>query len=145
MATKTITSANSRFTLSIPDVFPAPVALQGYAADDAFDNEAVDAAEILIGVDGLMSAGYTPFLTKMTIAFQANSPSIDVIDTWLGAMKSATEILYAQGSIELPSVGRAYTLVDGVLSRPKQIVGAKKVLQPVTHEITWAGIIPTVI
>jgi hypothetical protein len=56
----TITIANSVFTLTATAVFPVPQALQGYAADDAFTTEAIAMADVVIGVDGKLSAGYTP-------------------------------------------------------------------------------------
>ena len=71
-----ITSANAIYTLIIPDVFPAPQQLQGFATDDAFDTDASDVVEARIGVDGIASYGFTPFLVTQTIHFQSDSPSI---------------------------------------------------------------------
>jgi hypothetical protein len=138
----TITAANSVFTLSIPDVFPTPIQLQGYAADDAFSTEDVEPAEARMGVDGLMSAGYTPFMTKFPIMFQADSPSIIIFDSWLGAMKAAQEVFYADASIYLPSVGKSYTCTKGVLTGAKQLPDVKKLLEPMRYTITWESIIP---
>ncbi|WP_321899871.1 phage tail fiber protein [Paraburkholderia heleia] len=53
----TITSANSAFSISVTDLYPVPQAIHGYAADDAFTAEAVEMAEIVMGVDGHMSGG----------------------------------------------------------------------------------------
>ena len=71
----TITSANSVFTIVIAGLFPAPVQLQGYASDKAFTTEALDLAEVQMGVDGRMTAGFVPNPTKQTITLQADSPS----------------------------------------------------------------------
>lgn len=142
MSNNTITSANAVFTLNIPDVFPTPQLLEGYATDDGFDTEVVDTAEAKMGVDGIMSAGFTPFITKQTIHFQADSPSIQVIDDWLGAMESAQEVFFASASIVLPSVGRAYTFNKGALTKGKKLPDAKKLLEPVTYEISWESVSP---
>lgn len=139
---RTITSANAVFTLSIPDIFPVPITLQGFATDDAFDNENVELAEAKMGVDGRMSAGYTPNPTKMTLHFQADSDSIDIIEQWGGAMKAAQEVFFAQASIVMQSVGRSYTFTQGALTGFKNLPDAKKLLEPVTYTITWESVNP---
>ena len=142
MAKRTITSANSVFTLVVPDVFPVPQNLQGYAVDDAFDTESVELSEALMGVDGRMSAGYTPYITPMTIHLMADSPSIDLFDAWRGAETAAQEVFFAQATIVLPSVGRAYVLNNGVLTNYKPLSDAKKVLQAVSYTIKWEAVNP---
>lgn len=139
---RTITSANSVFSLSAPDVSPVPVNLQGYAADEAFDNEDVTVAETIMGVDGKMSAGFTPFITKMPITLQADSPSIAFFEQILGAMKASQEVIFVQATIVEPSVGKAFNCINGVLTRVKQLAGAKKVLQPQNFMIDWEDVEP---
>jgi hypothetical protein len=142
----TITSANSQVILSIPDVFPTPIALQGYAADDAFSVESFETAEALMGVDGVMSAGYTPNIKKFTIVFQADSASLEVMDAWVGAMESNNEVYFANMVIVLPSLGtngKSYNFTKGALTGAKKLPDAKKVLQPVAYVISWESIDPT--
>ena len=142
MAKRTITSANSVFTLVVPDVFPVPQNLQGYAVDDAFDTESVELSEALMGVDGRMSAGYTPYITPMTVHLMADSPSIDLFDAWRGAETAAQEVFFAQATIALTSVGRSYVLNKGVLTNYKPLSDAKKVLQAVSYTIKWEAVNP---
>ena len=71
----TITAINSVFMLSIFPIYPAPQKLQGYAADDAYDTEAADIAHVVMGVDGFMSAGFIPYLTRQTISIMPDIPS----------------------------------------------------------------------
>lgn len=137
----TITSANSSLTLSVPDVFAVAQPIQGYAADDAFTNEAIDSAEALMGVDGIMSAGFTPAITKFSISLQADSPSVATMDTIIGAMKAAKEVFPIDASVVLPSVGKVYTLTKGYLTKVKQLSDAKKVLQPVQYEISFESVV----
>lgn len=137
---RTITSANSQFVLTIPDVFPAPVVMQGYAADDAFSVEAFDVAETLMGVDGNMSAGFVPNVKKLTFMLQADSPSLAAIEAWLGAMETAREVIFASAVIVLPSTQRTYIFTKGVLTNAKKLPDGKKVLQPVPYVITWQDI-----
>ena len=140
MDNSTITSANSVFTLVVAGLFPAPVQLRGYASDKAFTTEAVDLAEVQMGVDGRMTAGFVPNPVKQTITLQADSPSKDIFTTVIQAMKTAREVFYISGSISLPSTGESFALTRGILTNAKQIPDAQKVLQPVEYVITWEAI-----
>ena len=136
----TITSANSVFTIVIAGLFPTPVQLQGYASDKAFTAEALDLAEVQMGVDGRMTAGFVPNPTKQTITLQADSPSKDIFTALIQAMKTAREVFYISGTIALPSTGESFTLTRGILTNAKQIPDAQKVLQPVDYVITWESV-----
>ena len=140
MDNSTITSANSVFTLVVAGLFPAPVQLKGYASDKAFTTEAVDLAEVQMGVDGRMTAGFVPNPVKQTITLQADSPSKDIFTAVIQAMKTAREVFYISGSISLPSTGESFTLTRGILTNAKQIPDAQKVLQPVDFQITWESV-----
>lgn len=140
MADTTITSANSVFTLVVAGLFPAPVQLQGYASDKAFTTEAIDLAEVQMGVDGRMTAGFVPNPVKQTITLQADSPSKDIFTALIQAMKTAREVFYVSGSIALPSTGESFTLTRGILTNAKQIPDAQKVLQPVDFTVTWESV-----
>ena len=140
MDNSTITSANSVFTLVVAGLFPAPVQLKGYASDKAFTTEAVDLAEVQMGVDGRMTAGFVPNPVKQTITLQADSPSKDIFTAVIQAMKTAREVFYISGSISLPSTGESFTLTRGILTNAKQIPDAQKVLQPMDFVITWESV-----
>jgi hypothetical protein len=140
MADTTITSANSVFTIVVASLFPVPVQLQGYSSDKAFTTEALDLAEVQMGVDGRMTGGYTPMPTKQTITLQADSPSRSIFSTLIQATKTAREIFYISGSIALPSTGESYTMTRGILTNVKQIPDVQKVLQPVDFIITWESV-----
>lgn len=140
MSDTTITSANSVFTIVVPGLFPAPVQLRGYSSDKAFTTEAIDLAEVQMGVDGRMTAGFVPNPVKQTITLQADSPSKDIFTALIQAMKTAREVYFVSGSIALPSTGEAFTLTRGILTNAKQIPDAQKVLQPVDYVITWESV-----
>ena len=140
MDNSTITSANSVFTLVVAGLFPAPVQLRGYASDKAFTTEAVDLAEVQMGVDGRMTAGFVPNPVKQTITLQADSPSKDIFTAVIQAMKTAREVFYISGSISLPSTGESFALTRGILTNAKQIPDAQKVLQPMDFQITWESV-----
>ena len=138
-----ITSSNSTFTLMIPPIFPSPQVLEGYAVDDAFSVDDLVLAEVQMGVDGKMSAGFTPNVSTMTISLQADSPSILVFEYWTQVMKGAKEIFVGQGAISILSVSKNYILTNGVLTAVKQLSDAKKVLAPQSFTITWETITPS--
>lgn len=137
MAETTITSANSVLTLIVAGLFPAPVQIQGYATDKAFATEAIDFAEVQMGVDGRMTAGYVFNPVTQTITLQADSPSRDFFSTVIQSMQTAREIFYFSGEIALPSTGERFILTRGVLSNAKQLPDALKVLQPVDFQFKW--------
>lgn len=132
-----ITSADSVFTIVVPGLYPAPVQLQGYAADKAFATDAVELAEVQMGVDGRLTAGYTPNPVKQTITLQADSPSVAIFEAITAASKAARTVFTLTGNITLPGTGEVYSMVRGFLTSAKQIPDAQKVLQPRDYVITW--------
>lgn len=144
MSDTTITSANSIFVLVVPGLFSG-VKLQGYAADKAFAAEAIDLAEVQMGVDGRMTGGYVPNPTPQSITLQADSPSRDIFSALIAATKQAREVYWISGTITLPATGETFSLSRGLLTKGQQIPSAEKVLQPVEYEITWESIVRSLI
>ncbi len=138
---RTITAANSVFMLSVANLFAVPQKLSGYATDDAFMVEASDMGDVVVGVDGNVSAGFIPFLTPMTITLQADSNSIAMFDTITGAQVSAREMYELSASIFLPATSKIYTLTKGYLTNAKVMPDVKKVLGPQTYQLTWGLIV----
>ncbi|WP_048996431.1 phage tail fiber protein [Burkholderia multivorans] len=137
----TITSANAVFMLAVTDLFPVPQQLQGFAADDIFDTEALTPAEVVMGVDGKLSAGYTPVPTKQNISLQADSDSNLIFEAWHLAQQTAKEVYFASAIVRLPSVSKSYVLTNGVLTSYMPIPDAKKILQPRKFQITWESVV----
>lgn len=139
---RTITAANSVYMLGVARLYPIPQQLQGYGADKAFDTDAAETAEVVKGVDGIMSAGFIPTITSQSIEIQADSPSSQIFEDWDSAQRAIKEIYFANGIIILPSVARQYVLVRGVLSSVMRVPGTRKVLQARTWIIKWDSISP---
>lgn len=136
----TITSANASLTLNVPGVFPIPVPIEGFSTDDAFDTENVTPNETLMGVDGTLSGGYTPYPVKQKIVLQADSASLSVFDQWRQAMDQAKEAYPASMTIVAPSIGKVFTFLQGFLTGSMPAPPGKKVLQPQTFEITFQSV-----
>jgi hypothetical protein len=139
---KTITSANSVYMLQILDLFPTAQQLQGYSTDAAFATESYDPVEAMMGVDGIMSAGWVPVIKKQTISLQADSSSCDIFDAWNSAQQTARELYFAMGTIVLPALGKEYTMWKGVLSTYVPHAEAAKTLRFRQFGITWAEVLP---
>jgi hypothetical protein len=141
----TITSANAVLMLAVVPVYAVPQQIQGFSTDDAFDVEAAEFAQVMMGVDGKMSAGFVPNVTRMTINLQADSTSMSFFENWDQAQKVSQDLYPASGTITLPSLSKSYTMSNGILTSIVQAPRAGKVLQPRAFTITWQSITPALI
>jgi hypothetical protein len=140
-----ITSADAVYMLGIPGVFNSPQQLQGFSTEDIFDTEAVDAAQLMMGVDGFLSGGFIFVEFKQTVSLQGDSDSNALFDTWYAAQVAAKQLFPANGTIQLPAIGRSAALTRGFLTSYTPLPDAKKVLQPRKFGITWNKIEPAAI
>ena len=132
-----LTSANSALTLQIAGLFPVPQSIQGYAVDDAFAIDSVKKVETLMGVDGKLSAGYTPAPKIIHISLQADSPSNQIFDAWDAAQEAGLEPLACNITISAPSLGAKYILTKGFFTDLSPMPDAKKIFQPRKYSITF--------
>jgi hypothetical protein len=140
MAERTLTSANSVLTLVIAGLYPVPQQIQGFATDRSFATQAVQRAEVMMGVDGKMSAGFTPNPVAQTITLQADSQSKDVFSIWDQAQVTAREVFFASGTLTIPATGETFVLTRGALVNLNPIPDGGKTLQPQTYAITWESV-----
>lgn len=141
MADRSITSADSVFSLSSADFALAATILEGYAADAAFAMENADTAETMLGVDGKLSAGWIPRSYNQTITLQADSKSRKVFDALVMAQDATRNIFRLNGVITLPGNQYSYTLSRGVLKNYTAMPTAQRVLQPLTFVIEWERVL----
>lgn len=138
----TITSANVTLALGATGVFSTPQVIQSFSMDDIFDHEMTDWAEVQLGADGIGVAGWVPRLNKQTITLLPSSASVLFFETVQqaqdgGPFGNGPDVVYLFGSLRYPSIGRRYTLNQGVITRGAAAPSAKKVLVPRQFEITW--------
>ena len=138
----TITSANATIFVGAKGFFPVPQQLQGFAVDDVYDVSEISPAEVLMGVDGIMSAGFVFVPVPQNFALQADSPSIAFFDALFAGQVTAKEIIFLFGITHLPSIGKSFTMNNGVLTNYKPMPDGKKVLQPQKFGITWNSVTP---
>lgn len=140
-----LTGANTIIVFSINGLFPVPQQLQGFDVDDVFDTDAIESAQVRMGVDGKMSAGFVFVEVKQNFALQADSPSIDFFDSWWAAQQVARVILRATAVVTLTEVGKKWTMTNGVLTSYKPIPDTKKLLQAQKFQVTWESMFPAII
>lgn len=136
-----ISSANSVFMLAVNTVYPVPQMLQGYSTDDAFDADAIEPAEVRMGVDGKLSAGFVYVPVRIGVTLQADSPSVQIFDTWYAAQKALSDVYFANGLIRLPSLQRSYVLSNGILTGYVPLPSAKRTLDPLKFMVTFESVV----
>lgn len=142
-----ITSANAQLTLTARNrsgaIIVGPFTIQGYAVDAAFAMDPVSAAEAVMGVDGKMAVGRTPYITEHNISLMANSPSVELMDTIENAQQALGDQLVLDGFISAPSLGRGAALVNGALTTLTKFATAAKTFNvPMTYKISWESVTP---
>lgn len=131
--------------LAIGGIVPVPQRIEGFSSDAAWSFEDIENVEIVMGIDGAMSAGFVHVAKKMLITVMPNSKSADLFELWYIAQQTASEIFYADATAMYPATGKKYALSKGVLSRTKVAPDVKKTLQPIEYGITWESISPSLI
>ena len=139
----TITSANSVFTLTVSPLYPTPVQLQGYAADDAFTAAEVEMVETIMGIDGKLSGGYTPYPVPLEFTLQADSASNIVMDLIMDYQDAQREVLSCAASVMIPSLRMVYVFSNGFFKKGSTLSSAKKVMQPRKFGLEFNNVLRT--
>lgn len=139
-----ITSANAIVTLTVAGLYDTPIQLEGFMAEDIFKMASATHAETTMGADGRKTAGFVYTMRSQTFALQPDSPSCDVIDTWINAEQQAVDTFRADGQITLRSLGqngKVWTMSNGTLKEYNQMPDAGKVLQGRHFTIEWERVV----
>jgi hypothetical protein len=136
-----ITSANSTLLIGINGLFTVPQQIAGFSSDDAYSMSAVDNKELMIGVDGVLSAGWIPAIKVLEITLQADSPSNTMFESWYQTEELARTPYFGFGIIHQPSINRSYALTNGVLKNYTPLAQAQKVLRPRKFEIHFQTVL----
>ena len=143
MVAKTLTGAGTIIMLSVPGLFDTPQQLQGFATDDIYDTDQIDAAETLMGVDGVLSGGYINVPVMQNFALQADSDSIEFFETWWSTNQSLQTVLTATGTTALTALQKKFAMIKGFLRRYKPMPDGKKLYQPQKFAIEWQQVTPS--
>ena len=137
--TATLTVANSSIVLTVEGLYPNGVALTGYAADNVFEMQAVENGEFSMGIDGKLSAGWVPNPIPLTLTFQADSPSLRIMQEIWQREQSTRDKLRTGLTIALPSNNMRYTARDGFM-QSFQAPSGQRILQPGVAVFTFGRI-----
>lgn len=132
-----ITSANAVVILTVDDIYPNGIQLQNFATDSSFAVDDSTLAEARMGVDGHLSAGYTPAPRTVTISLEAGSPSVEQLNNLAENMQLNMAVRKCQLQITIPSRGKEYTLKNGVMLTAHTIPDGKKVLDPTNWQFIF--------
>jgi hypothetical protein len=140
-----ITGATAVVMLSIPGLYSIPQQLQGFAADDIFDVDQIASAETLMGVDGVLSAGFVFVPINQRITLQADSASNAIFDTWWASQQQIQDLYFANAVVYLTALGTKWNLTKGALTSYKPLPAVKKLVQPRPYTIQWQSSLPSVV
>lgn len=143
MTIRTLTSANAIIIINSADVFPkAPAQLQGFSADNIYGVDPIETGEAVMGVDGILSAGYTPKPTMQKFSIQSDSLSVDFFEAIYEQQKLNETMYELTGTTTLPSVQKRFTMTRGFMTLYSPMPPAGKILNPRDFTITWGSVIP---
>lgn len=137
-----ITSANSIFVITVAGLLNAPLTLQNYAADRAWETAERELAETQGSVDGFLNAGWIYNPVDQTVSLSSASTSCTVFETVIAAQDLSKTIFRLGCTITLTSTGRKYTGVNGVLRSANQVPSAGRTLDTRTFAIRWQSMSP---
>lgn len=136
MLNKDITSANA--TVVMTGAFPA--VFSNFSADSIWSQENYTFLEHRMGVDGHVAVGYTPVEKEITFSFEANSPTLAILNAMYRAMETLKKPFYSVIVITIPSLGTTYSLTGCYLTSYKILPDGARTLEPVEATFTYEKI-----
>ena len=138
-----ITSANAVLIIGTASgvVYPSGQQIQEFAADDVFDIENLRVGEIMMGVDGKLSAGFVFEPVTQTIRLMAGSPSGVVFDTIYQYERTNVLKVQLTAVFKFPSLGIMFTSQKGYMTTYKPMSDARRVLQPRSFAFAWESFV----
>ena len=123
-----ITSTNATLILTVENLYPAGVKIEGFSTDNSFAMDDDTIAETHMGVDGKMTAGFTPSEKSITITLDAGSPSYEVRGNIYNTSKTNMTVLETSMQITVPALGKEFSLKNGVMISGHPVPSGEKVL-----------------
>lgn len=136
MLDRNITSADA--VVAMNGVFNA--VFTNFSADGAWDIEPYEFLEHRMGVDGHVAIGFTPVEKSITFHFEANSPTLAVLNAMYQAMERSKTAFDENIVITLKSTGKSYNLSGCYLTSYKILPDGARTLEPVDATFTFETI-----
>lgn len=133
-----ITSSNAEAVLTVAELYPNGIVLEGFSVDQSVGTESIQVAEVRMGVDGKMVAGYTPNPIIVTIGLEPNERCAkDLVNYWLNKQTN-NRIYECTLVLTIPSIHTVFTLSGGTITDCTPLPSLKKVLDPTTWKFAFA-------
>ncbi|MEE8658522.1 Structural protein [Acetobacteraceae bacterium EV16G] len=142
MAQSFITSADAIFTLTIQPLFSAPITLENWGTDRAWEVSSYAATDSRMSIDGYLNKGFQHRPVEMSLTLEANSPSNAVFEAIEEYQKAMTTVVILGGELRLPGLHRKYTFDDGHVIGMTPLPGGASMLEARTYNLRWRRIIP---
>lgn len=135
-----LTSADATLILTCEDLYPAGVQLEGFATDGIMSGEDTTVAETRMGVDGRLSAGYTPTATSVTISLEASSPSLEVMQNIWSYMQTTMSQPECTLTVNIPTLDQTVSYTQGCMTSGHPVPDLKQLLDPTQWQFTFAKV-----
>lgn len=132
-----ITSANASIFLTCEDLYPAGFRVQNFTADLALSTDDATLAEVRMGVDGHLAAGFTPAPLTVTIGLEANSPSRTKFENIASASRLNMKTYECDLLVSIPGIGKTYNFKNGYMTSGHLMPDVKKTLDPTQWKFTF--------
>lgn len=132
-----ITSANAICVLTVDNLYPSGIQIQNFATDSSFATSDITVAEVRMGVDGHLAAGYVPSAIDVTLSIEASSPCLEQLQNIIETQQRNKSALKCSMQITIPSRGKEYQLSNGFLLTGHMFPDGKKVLDPTNWQFTF--------
>lgn len=136
-----LTAASVVLMMSVQGLFPTPVQIQGFAAEDIYDMDEIERVQTLMGADGILSGGFVFKEQMQSISLQADSLSAPFFDAWDQNQVAGRRTYPGNGVLTIPSLGIKFVQTRGFLKTFK-LPGAKAIMQPRRFRLTWQTVVP---
>lgn len=137
-----ITSADAVFTLTVQTLFNAPVRLENWSANRAWEGQALRLADTRLSIDGKLNKGFVPSAYDMTLHFSPNSNTWDIFDELQTTIRQAKTVYELNGELHLPGLHRKYTFVSGCVLEMAAVPNGGELLEERSVHIRWQDVLP---
>lgn len=134
-----ITSANAKMTLFCA-LFPAGLNFENFAVGNAWTQELIQQLEARMGVDGMISFGYTPQVKTLQVTLSPNSATVDRMDYLVQSQDLAQDAVICQMSIELKALKKRIVLQNGACTNSKLLADGQAVLEPQQYNFAFESV-----
>ena len=137
-----ITSADAVFTLTVKTLFNAPVKLENWSTNRAWEGQALRLADTRLSIDGKLNKGFVPSAYDMTLHFSPNSNTWNIFDAIQMATRQARTVYELNGELHLPGLNRKYTFVSGCIVEMAAVPNGGELLDERSVHIRWENVLP---